>query len=113
MYHVCNVILSFQFLGFVFEENITGLLRPLISVRESRDARLGFEALRFLVALFCHKKFVLDWVSRGGIELLLDVPRPSIATSAVSQCLYFLSCDDDVMEKVCSMSRTTINSFVK
>jgi hypothetical protein len=30
--------------------------------------------------------------------------RPSIAATAVSQCLYYLGGDDDAMEKVCNMS---------
>ncbi len=103
----------FQFVGFVFNEDVAGLLRPLISVRETKDARLAFESLRFLMALFCHKKFVLEWVARGGVELLLEVPRPSVASTAVSQCLYFIICDDDVMEKVCLMPRETIHELVK
>ena len=97
----------------MFNEDVAGLLRPLISVRETKDARLAFESLRFLMALFCHKKFVLEWVARGGVELLLEVPRPSVASTAVSQCLYFIICDDDVMEKVCLMPRETIHELVK
>ena len=93
-----------------------------INVRESRDARLAFEALRLLASLFCHKKFTLEWISRGGLSLLLQVmmmmimlvmmimiimslmlqlPRPSMAATGSSLCLYYLACDDDTMEKIC------------
>ncbi len=108
-----KVSLFVQFLSFIFAEDITGLTRPLINVRETRDARLAYEALRFVIALFCHKKFALEWVSRGGVELLLDVPRPSIAATAVSQALYFMACDDDVMEKICNMPTAIIENLVK
>ena len=46
-----------------------------INVRESKDARLAFEALRLLASLFCHKKFTLEWISRGGLNLLMHLPR--------------------------------------
>ena len=35
--------------------------------------RLAFEALRLLASLFCHKKFTLEWISRGGLTLLMQV----------------------------------------
>ena len=77
-----------------------------INVRESRDARLAFEALRLLASLFCHKKFTLDWVARGGLALLLQLPRPSMAATGSSLCLYYLACDDDTMERVCTMAHS-------
>ncbi len=84
-------------------------------MKETRDARLAFEALKFLAALFCHKKFVLEWVSMSGagLNLLLDVPRPSIASTAVAQCLYFIACADDVMERVCLMNEDILLRLVK
>ena len=44
-------------------------------MRESKDARLAFEALRLLASLFCHKKFMSEWISRGGLNLLMHLPR--------------------------------------
>ena len=38
------------------------VLERFINVRETRDARLAFEALKLLASLFCHKKFTLEWV---------------------------------------------------
>ena len=37
--------------------------------------RLAFEALRLLASLFCHKKFTLEWISRGGLTLLMQVNK--------------------------------------
>ena len=68
-----NLISLFQFLPLIFERNIRGLLASLINVRETRDARLAFEALKLLAALFCHKRLVMDWVTNKGIQLLLEV----------------------------------------
>lgn len=103
-----------EFLPFVFSEDVAGLLRDLVNVRKTGDARLAFEALRFMVALFCHKKFVMEWAVAGdGLRLLLAVPRPSIAATAVCQALYYIACEDDVMEKVCAMPSDVVAEVVR
>ena len=73
----------------MFEQKVLDLLIYYINIRETKDARLSFEALRFCCAVFCHKKFLLEFVSQGGIQLFLEVPRPSIAATAVAQVKYF------------------------
>ena len=40
-----------------------------INFRHNHDARLAFEALKYLSALLCHKKFTLEFLSRGGLEV--------------------------------------------
>ena len=102
-----------DFLSFSHEKNILEILEKYINVRESRDARLAFEGLRLLASLFCHKKFTLDWVARGGLSLLLQLPRPSMAATGSSLCLYYLACDDDTMERICSMSPAVLRDLVK
>lgn len=102
-----------DFLQHINDENIPELLADLINLRDNRDARLSFESLRFLCALFCHKKICLDWVQNNGISMLIDVPRPSIAATAVSQCLYYLSCDDSTMEKVCQLPQNILHKMIK
>ena len=67
-----------EFLQHIVDENIHELLGDLINLRENRDARLSFEALRFLCGMFCHKKICMEWVQNTGIESLVDVPKPSI-----------------------------------
>jgi HIV-1 Vpr-binding protein len=44
---------------------VLSLLKKYIRVKETGDARLGFEALRLLASLFCHKKYTLEWVYTG------------------------------------------------
>ena len=41
-------------------------LKKYINVKETRDARLGFEACRLLGSLFCHKKYTFEWVYSGS-----------------------------------------------
>ncbi|XP_059078551.1 DDB1- and CUL4-associated factor 1-like isoform X2 [Tigriopus californicus] len=93
-----------EFLAHIHELNgVQDIFDWCLNMRDTKNARLAFEALKFLTALFCHKKFVTEWVNKDHIQQLLSIPRPSIASTAVSQCLFYLSCDDDSMEKVCLM----------
>ena len=48
----------------------------------------------------CHKKFALEFVSHGGIEKLLQIPRPSVSATAVSCCFYYLAYVEDALERV-------------
>ena len=104
-----------EFLTHIFENKIQDILIGYLNVRETRDARLSFEALRFCSALFCHKKFLLEWVgpSCGGVQLFLNVPRPSICSTGVAQCLYYMAHDDDTMEKVCLLPRAVLCNLMK
>ena len=105
--------IHFQFLSHIFEHKLIDLLSYYINIKETKNTRLSFEALRFCCALFCHKKFLLEWVQNGGIQIFIDVPRPSIAATAVSQCLYYLAHDDDTMEKVCLLPQSVLANLIK
>ena len=104
-----------EFLTHIFENRIQDILCGYMNVRETRDARLSFEALRFCSALFCHKKFLLEWVGTNccGVQLFLEVPRPSICATGVAQCLYYMAHDDDTMEKVCLLPRSVLCNLIK
>ena len=95
------------------ESQILTVLKKYINVKETRDARLGFEAFRLLGSLFCHKKYTLEWVYSGGLELLMEMPRPSIAATGSSLCIYYLACDNDTMEKICGLPTLTLERLVK
>ena len=102
-----------DFLPLTQGAGLLHLLENYISVRHTGDARLAFEALRLLASLFCHKKFTLEWVSSGGLELLMHMPRPSVAATGSSLCLYYLACDDDTMEKICSLPQANLQQLVR
>ncbi|CAK1597868.1 unnamed protein product [Parnassius mnemosyne] len=102
-----------EFLSHVFEQNALGLILGYLNVRESRDSRLAFEALKYLAALLCHKKFSIDFINVGGLQKFLEVPRPSVAATGVSICLYYLAYCEDAMERVCLLPRATLADLVK
>lgn len=82
-----------------------GVLQFIYKFLESefsaRDIRLTFEALRLLANLLCHRCIHLDFVESRGLELVLQVPKPSVAATAVSVVLYYTAYFEDAMERVC------------
>lgn len=59
-----------------------------------------FSMLQYLASLLCHKKFGIEFISGGGLEKFLTVPRPSLAATGLSLCLYYLAFFEDTMERV-------------
>ena len=51
--------------------------------------------------------------SLGGLELLMEMPRPSIAATGSSLCTYFLAYHSDTMEKICGLPTLTLERLVK
>lgn len=58
---------------------------------------------QFLSALLLHKKFAAEFIAHGGVQKLLEIPRPSMAATGVSLSLYYLAYNTDTMERVRSM----------
>lgn len=58
-----------EFLSHVFENDALELILIYANVRETKEARLAFEALRYLAALLCHKKFCIEFINRKGLEV--------------------------------------------
>lgn len=101
-----------EFLSHVFEQNALELILKYTNLRESKDARLAFEALKYLASLLCHKKFSIEFINVQGLQRLLEVPRPSIAATGVSICLYYLAYCEDAIERVCLLPQHTISDLV-
>jgi len=101
-----------EFLCHVFEQNALELILKYINVRETKDSRLAFEALKYLASLLCHKKFSIEFLNVGGLQKLLEVPRPSVAATGVSICLYYLAYCEDAMERVCLLPKHVISDLV-
>lgn len=102
-----------EFLSHVFEHDALELILSYVNVRETKQARLAFEALRYLSSLLCHMKFCLEFIQSNGFQCLLDVPRPSIAATGVSICIYYLGYCEEAMERVCLLPKSTISNLVK
>lgn len=60
-------------LGYAFEQNaIQIILRYLSKSHQTKEtSRLTFEALKYLGALLCHKKFALEFLQAGGLQVRL------------------------------------------
>ena len=39
-------------------------------------------------------------MTHNGVQRLLEVPRPSVAATGCSMCLYYLAYNEDAMERV-------------
>ncbi|KAL5291108.1 VPRBP family protein [Megaselia abdita] len=102
-----------EFLGMVFEHKAMQLIIGYIDNLDPKDTCLAFEALKYLASLLCHKKFALEFVSSGGLDYLLKVPRPNIAATGVSITLYYLAYCEDAMERICAMPKEKIQELVK
>ncbi|XP_017473218.1 PREDICTED: protein mahjong isoform X1 [Rhagoletis zephyria] len=101
-----------DYLGLVFEHRAMQFVFGYLKNLDRRDSCLAFEALKYLASLLCHKKFALEFIAHGGLELLLKVPRPSIAATGVSITLYYLAYTEEAMERICSMPRNVIVDLV-
>ncbi|XP_046399943.1 DDB1- and CUL4-associated factor 1 [Ischnura elegans] len=102
-----------EFLSHVFEHNALELILKYTNVRETKDARLAFEALKYLAALLCHKKFSIEFINMQGLQRLLEVPRPSVSATGVSMCLYYLAYCEDAIERVCLLPRHIVADLVR
>lgn len=101
-----------ELLGHMFEQKALDLILNYINFDETRDSRLSFEALKYLGALLCHKKFALEFIHHQGLQRLLEIPRPSIAATGVAMCLYYIAYCEDAMERVCLLPEHVLQELV-
>uniref|UniRef100_A0A3Q3M714 DDB1- and CUL4-associated factor 1 n=1 Tax=Mastacembelus armatus TaxID=205130 RepID=A0A3Q3M714_9TELE len=88
------------------------LLMHYMDVKQTNDVQLTFEALKYLASLLLHKKFAAEFVAHGGVQKLLEIPRPSMAATGVSLCLYYLAYNQDAMERVCMLPHSILSDVV-
>lgn len=87
------------------------LLRYMEKLDHS-DTYLLFEALKYLTMLLANTKFSSEFLSLGGLEKLIKIPRLSFAATGVSAALLNLTQSDDAMERICSMSQKLVSEVV-
>uniref|UniRef100_A0A672V1G7 DDB1- and CUL4-associated factor 1 n=1 Tax=Strigops habroptila TaxID=2489341 RepID=A0A672V1G7_STRHB len=88
------------------------LMMYYIDLKQTNDVLLTFEALKHLASLLLHNKFATEFVAHGGVQKLLEIPRPSMAATGVSMCLYYLSYNQDAMERVCMHPHNVLSDVV-
>uniref|UniRef100_T1KIJ0 DDB1- and CUL4-associated factor 1 n=2 Tax=Tetranychus urticae TaxID=32264 RepID=T1KIJ0_TETUR len=101
-----------EILVHVFANDALSIIKHYINLEKNHDVRVAFEALKYLASLLCHKKFAIEFLNGGGLELLLQVYRPSVAATGVSICLYYLGYNEDAMEKICVLPRHILSDLV-
>lgn len=79
-----------------FESNVS--VCELLCTAKTAGALLS--VFQYLASLLLHKKFAAEFVAHGGVSKLLEIPRPSMAATGVSLCLYYLAYNQDAMERV-------------
>ncbi|KAG7267288.1 hypothetical protein CRUP_000286 [Coryphaenoides rupestris] len=99
-------------LGEYQEMGARELLMHYMDLKQTNDVQLTFEALKYLASLLLHKKFAAEFVAHGGVQKLLEIPRPSMAATGVSLCLYYLAYNQDAMERVCMLPPSILSDVV-
>ncbi|XP_037535824.1 DDB1- and CUL4-associated factor 1 [Nematolebias whitei] len=88
------------------------LQQKFLSGRNGRPTEAHRHMAAFLSALLPHKKFAAEFISHGGVQKLLEIPRPSMAATGVSLCLYYLAYNLDTMERVCLLPESVLSDLV-
>jgi DDB1- and CUL4-associated factor 1 len=58
-----------EFLPHVFEHKAMNLILQYIENLDPKETGLAFEALKYLASLLCHKKFSLEFIAHGGLDV--------------------------------------------
>ncbi|XP_059475343.1 protein mahjong [Neocloeon triangulifer] len=105
-----------EYVGHAYEQNALEIVMKYIDLKEHQNARLAFEALKYLGSLLCHKKFATEFTNTQKLHFmqsLMDIRRPSLAACGVALCLYHLAYCEEIMERVCQLPFTMIQKIIK
>ncbi|EGT49060.1 hypothetical protein CAEBREN_31939 [Caenorhabditis brenneri] len=102
-----------QLLLQVFEGNAMDLLMEYIDLEKTMDVRLTFDGVRYLVSLLVHRKFAIEFVERGGIEILLRLPKNSLASVGVVTVFYYIAYNNEVMEMLAALRDDIIDDAIE
>ncbi|KAK5873153.1 hypothetical protein PBY51_013791 [Eleginops maclovinus] len=101
-----------ELLAVFMQMDTRSLLMNYIDLRKTSNVQLIFDALLYLASLLLHKKFAAEFITHGGVQKLLQIPRPSMAATGVSLCLYYLAYNQDAMERVCTLADGVLSDTV-
>uniref|UniRef100_A0A3B4XQS5 DDB1- and CUL4-associated factor 1 n=1 Tax=Seriola lalandi dorsalis TaxID=1841481 RepID=A0A3B4XQS5_SERLL len=101
-----------ELLAVFMQLDTRSLLMNYIDLRRTKNVQLIFDALLYLASLLLHKKFAAEFIAHGGVQRLLEIPRPSMAATGVSLCLYYLAYNQDAMERVCMLMDGVLSDMV-
>lgn len=69
--------------------------------------------IQYLASLLCHKKFAVEFVELSGVQRLLEIKRPSLASTGVSICMYYLAYNEDTMERICLQPEWVLKNLIE
>uniref|UniRef100_A0A3Q2Q8K8 DDB1- and CUL4-associated factor 1 n=1 Tax=Fundulus heteroclitus TaxID=8078 RepID=A0A3Q2Q8K8_FUNHE len=101
-----------ELLAVFMKMDIRSLMMNYIDLRKTKNVQLTFDALLCLASLLLHKKFASEFIAQGGVQKVLEIPRPSMAATGVSLCLYYLAYNQDAMERVCMFTDGVLSDMV-
>ncbi|KAG7235646.1 hypothetical protein INR49_002408 [Caranx melampygus] len=101
-----------ELLAVFMQLDTRSLLMNYIDLSQTKNVQLIFDALLYLASLLLHKKFAAEFIAHGGVQRLLEIPRPSMAATGVSLCLYYLAYNQDAMERVCMLPDGVLSDMV-
>ncbi|XP_071500880.1 DDB1- and CUL4-associated factor 1-like [Diadema antillarum] len=101
-----------ELLGAMIENGSMELIIHYIDLNKTNDIRLTFDALKYLSSLLCHKKYAMEFLEMNGLQKLLEIPRPSVAATGVSLCLYYLAYNEDTMERICLLPAPVLSQMM-
>ncbi|PIK60089.1 hypothetical protein BSL78_02994 [Apostichopus japonicus] len=101
-----------ELLGTMFENGAMELVLHYIDLKKTSDVRLTLTGLRYLASLLCHKKFAVEFVELSGVQRLLEIKRPSLASTGVSICMYYLAYNEDTMERICLQPEWVLKNLI-
>uniref|UniRef100_A0A667X0K5 DDB1- and CUL4-associated factor 1 n=1 Tax=Myripristis murdjan TaxID=586833 RepID=A0A667X0K5_9TELE len=101
-----------ELLAVFMQLDTNSLLMNYIDLQHTKDVQLTFDALLYLASLLLQKKFAAEFIAHGGVQKLLEIPRPSMAATGVSLCLYYLAYNQDAMERVCTLPDSVLSDMV-
>ncbi|XP_033116382.1 DDB1- and CUL4-associated factor 1-like [Anneissia japonica] len=100
-----------ELLGVAIENDVMGIIFHYLNLEKTKDVRLTLEGLKYLASLLCHKKFASEFIESGGVQCLLNVPRPSVAATGVAMCIYYLAYNSDAMERICLLPSPVLSDL--
>uniref|UniRef100_UPI0037E818D7 DDB1- and CUL4-associated factor 1-like n=1 Tax=Semicossyphus pulcher TaxID=241346 RepID=UPI0037E818D7 len=101
-----------ELLAVFMKLDTRSLLMNYIDLRRTKHVQLTYDALLYLASLLLHKKFAAQFIAHGGVQKLLEIPRPSMAAIGVSLCLYYLAYNQDSLERVCTLQDGVLSDMV-
>lgn len=102
-----------ELLPIAFELNVIDLIYHYINPHVQTDPILACYALLFLSSLLCHKKFIVEFIVRGGIQRILEITLPSTVATISSLCLYYVAYSEDALERMCLLPQQTLHCLTE